>query len=52
MCIIGVVVFFAKRGGAGPKELDPTLITTVKRADLSIEVLETGEAGRIVIDLR
>jgi RND family efflux transporter MFP subunit len=41
--IIGVVVFFTKRGGAGPKELDQTLITTVKRADLSIEVLETGK---------
>jgi macrolide-specific efflux system membrane fusion protein len=41
--IIGVVVFFTKRGGAGPKELDQSLITTVKRADLSIEVLETGK---------
>ncbi|MGZ3427710.1 MAG: efflux RND transporter periplasmic adaptor subunit [Polyangia bacterium] len=39
----GAVLFFTKRGGAGPKELDQTLITTVKRADLSIEVLETGK---------
>ncbi len=42
--IIGVVVaVFAKRGGAGPKELDPSLITMVKRSDLAIEVLETGK---------
>jgi HlyD family secretion protein/macrolide-specific efflux system membrane fusion protein len=41
--IVGGVVLFAKRGGAGPKELDPSLITTVKRNDLSIEVLETGK---------
>jgi HlyD family secretion protein/macrolide-specific efflux system membrane fusion protein len=39
----GVVVAIAKRGGAGPKELDPSLITTVKRNDLAIEVLETGK---------
>lgn len=32
-----------RRGGAGPKELDPSLITTVKRGDLAIEVLETGK---------
>ena len=43
LVVAGVVVFFAKRGGAGPKELDPSLITTVKRNDLSIEVLETGK---------
>jgi macrolide-specific efflux system membrane fusion protein len=44
LAIIGVVVaVFAKRGGAGPKELDPSLITTVKRSDLAIEVLETGK---------
>ncbi|HXU73119.1 MAG TPA: efflux RND transporter periplasmic adaptor subunit [Polyangia bacterium] len=39
----GVVFAFAKRGGAGPKDLDPSLITTVKRNDLAIEVLETGK---------
>lgn len=38
-----VVVFVTRRGGAGPKELDPSLITTVKRSDLAIEVLETGK---------
>ncbi|HEY2746039.1 MAG TPA: efflux RND transporter periplasmic adaptor subunit [Polyangia bacterium] len=44
LVIIGIVVaVFAKRGGAGPKELDPSLITTVKRSDLAIEVLETGK---------
>jgi membrane fusion protein, macrolide-specific efflux system len=37
------VLFVTKRGGAGPKELDPSLITTVKRSDLAIEVLETGK---------
>jgi len=36
-------VLYSRRGGAGPKELDPSLITTVKRNDLSIEVLETGK---------
>src|SRR4051794_12712518 len=41
--ILAGVALFAKRGGAGPKELDPSLITTVKRNDLSIEVLETGK---------
>ncbi len=43
VAVIGVIVFFAKRGGAGPKELDPSLISTVKRGDLAIEVLETGK---------
>jgi macrolide-specific efflux system membrane fusion protein len=38
-----VVVFVTRRGGAGPKELDQSLITTVKRTDLAIEVLETGK---------
>jgi membrane fusion protein, macrolide-specific efflux system len=41
--LVVVVLVVAKRGGAGPRELDPTLITTVKRADLPIEVLETGK---------
>ena len=41
--IVAGVVVFSKRGGAGPKELDPSLITTVKRNDLAIEVLETGK---------
>jgi HlyD family secretion protein/macrolide-specific efflux system membrane fusion protein len=39
----GGVIALSKRGGAGPRELDPSLITTVKRADLPIEVLETGK---------
>ncbi|HWE27001.1 MAG TPA: efflux RND transporter periplasmic adaptor subunit, partial [Polyangia bacterium] len=39
----GGVLFATKRGGAGPKELDPSLITMVKRGDLPIEVLETGK---------
>ena len=34
---------YTRRGAAGPKELDPSLITTVKRSDLAIEVLETGK---------
>jgi membrane fusion protein, macrolide-specific efflux system len=41
--IVGAVVAVAKRGGAGPKEIDPSLITAVKRGDLAIEVLETGK---------
>lgn len=43
MLVGAVVVFVTRRGGAGPKELDPSLITTVKRSDLAIEVLETGK---------
>jgi HlyD family secretion protein/macrolide-specific efflux system membrane fusion protein len=38
-----VVVAVAKRGGAGPKALDASLIQPVKRGDLAIEVLETGK---------
>jgi HlyD family secretion protein/macrolide-specific efflux system membrane fusion protein len=34
---------YTRRGAAGPKELDQSLITTVKRNDLAIEVLETGK---------
>jgi HlyD family secretion protein/macrolide-specific efflux system membrane fusion protein len=41
--VAGVVVAIAKRGGAGPKELDQSLIKTVKRGDLAIDVLETGK---------
>src|SRR5437870_8571993 len=41
--IIGIAIAWAKRGGAGPKELDQSLITAVKRADLPIDVLETGK---------
>jgi macrolide-specific efflux system membrane fusion protein len=40
LVVVGVVV---KRGAAGPKELDASLIQTVKRGDLPIEVLETGK---------
>src|SRR5690348_18255901 len=41
--VSAVVVFITRRGGAGPREIDPSLITTVKRGDLAIEVLETGK---------
>jgi membrane fusion protein, macrolide-specific efflux system len=41
--LVIVVLVVARRGGAGPKELDQSLITTVKRGDLPIEVLETGK---------
>jgi macrolide-specific efflux system membrane fusion protein len=41
--VIGVVLVFVKRSGAGPKEIDQALITKVKRGDLAIEVLETGK---------
>ena len=42
--LAGVGAFaYTRRGSAGPKELDPSLITTVKRNDLAIEVLETGK---------
>ncbi len=37
------VVAVARRGGAGPKELDSSLIVPVKRGDLPIEVIETGK---------
>ena len=39
----GAALAITRRGGAGPREIDPSLITTVKRGDLSIEVLETGK---------
>src|SRR5438874_2939690 len=39
----GGVVLYTRRGGAGPKELDQSLITAVKRGDLPIDVLETGK---------
>ena len=47
--IVGGIVglWLASRGSAASfgrnKPLDPTLITTVKRGDLPIEVLETGK---------
>ncbi|MDB4965989.1 MAG: putative rane protein [Myxococcales bacterium] len=41
--IIGGAIAYSKRGGAGPKELDQSLITAVKRGDLPIDVLETGK---------
>jgi HlyD family secretion protein/macrolide-specific efflux system membrane fusion protein len=41
--VLGVVLVFVKRSGAGPKEIDQALITKVKRGDLAIEVLETGK---------
>ena len=39
----GGALAVTRRGGAGPREIDPSLITTVKRGDLPIEVLETGK---------
>jgi HlyD family secretion protein/macrolide-specific efflux system membrane fusion protein len=39
--LVGLAV--VRRGGAGPKELDQSLIVAVKRGDLSIEVVETGK---------
>jgi macrolide-specific efflux system membrane fusion protein len=41
--IIGAAIAYTKRGSAGPKELDQSLITAVKRGDLPIDVLETGK---------
>lgn len=41
--VAGIAVGVAKRSGAGPKEIDPSLITVVKRGDLPIEVMETGK---------
>ncbi|MCU1280803.1 MAG: putative rane protein, partial [bacterium] len=42
LAAVGALIY-TRRGAAGPKELDPSLITTVKRGDLAIEVLETGK---------
>jgi len=41
--VVGVVGVVAKRGGAGPREIDQTLLTSIKRGNLVIEVLETGK---------
>jgi len=41
--IAGIGLVIAKRSGAGPKEIDSSLVTKVKRTDLAIEVLETGK---------
>jgi HlyD family secretion protein/macrolide-specific efflux system membrane fusion protein len=42
--VIGLaVVMVVRRGGAGPKELDQSLVVSVKRGDLQIEVIETGK---------
>lgn len=44
LALVGAgVVLWVKRGAAGPKELDQSLIQAVKRGDLAIEVLETGK---------
>jgi membrane fusion protein, macrolide-specific efflux system len=43
LLIFGGIVAVARRGGAGPKELDAALIVPVKRGDLPIEVIETGK---------
>jgi RND family efflux transporter MFP subunit len=41
--IAGIGLVITKRSGAGPKEIDSSLVTKVKRTDLAIEVLETGK---------
>ena len=47
--VVGAIVLVAavgiavRRGAAGPKELDQSLIVTVKRGDLAIDVIETGK---------
>jgi HlyD family secretion protein/macrolide-specific efflux system membrane fusion protein len=43
LLVFGGIVAVARRGGAGPKELDAALIVPVKRGDLPIEVIETGK---------
>ena len=39
----GGVLAVASAAAPDPKEIDPSLITTVKRGDLAIEVIETGK---------
>jgi HlyD family secretion protein/macrolide-specific efflux system membrane fusion protein len=41
--IVLAIVAMVRRGGAGPKELDASLIVPVKRGDLKLEVIETGK---------
>src|SRR5262245_3370052 len=43
LVLVGIGVVLASRSGAGPKELDSSLIVRVKRADLALEVIETGK---------
>jgi HlyD family secretion protein/macrolide-specific efflux system membrane fusion protein len=40
--LVGLVLMM-KRSGAGRKEIDSSLLVTVKRGDLQIEVIETGK---------
>src|SRR5262245_11561070 len=41
--ILAAVLVMVKRGGSATKDVDSSLIVTVKRADLRIEVVETGK---------
>jgi macrolide-specific efflux system membrane fusion protein len=41
--VAGGIVFWARRGHGGAPKIDPSLVTEVKRADLAIEVIETGK---------
>jgi HlyD family secretion protein/macrolide-specific efflux system membrane fusion protein len=43
LLVLGVGGVLVKRSGAGPGNLDSSLIVTVKRGDLPIEVIETGK---------
>jgi membrane fusion protein, macrolide-specific efflux system len=43
LLIVAVVIFKLRASGAGPKEIDSSLIVPVKRGDLQIEVIETGK---------
>ena len=43
LLVFGGIVAVARRGGAGPKDLDAALIVPVKHGDLPIEVIETGK---------
>jgi HlyD family secretion protein/macrolide-specific efflux system membrane fusion protein len=41
--VVAVAVVFAGRSGAGRKDVDSSLIVTVKRGDLAIDVVESGK---------
>src|SRR5260370_41629079 len=43
LLVAAAVVFKLRASGAGPKEIDASLIVPVKRGDLQIEVIETGK---------
>ena len=43
LIVVALGVLKLRSSGAGPKELDPSLIIPIKRGDLQIEVIETGK---------